>query len=199
MKRSNPSIWVLSVAIVASSSVFIDRPLQDQLTQAEEEHDHIIAETDRNVAIAHDAAALAHQLASLRAEMATVDLSDDSVRLVATFVGEATAVARACHVRITGFDGRPLTRAASIPIDKTSTEHSAFSATAIELTLQGTYANVIRSLRRLSHERVPVHVEVVAIDRTADPRNDREPLLDTHVRVDILHRSNPKVADAAPS
>jgi hypothetical protein len=199
MKRTNASIWILSVAILALGYLFICRPLEEQVNEVDRTRGQTVAEIDRNVAIARDAAALGHQYDALRARTAAVDLSDDSVRLVAVFIREATAVARASHVRITGFDGRPLTRAATAPIGRATPVPSAFSATTIELTVEGSYAHLITGLRQLSHQRVPVRVEVASIERTADPQQRREPLLDARIRVDILYRTTAKAAHASAS
>jgi len=199
MKRTSSSLWILSAAIVGLGFAFIDRPLGERLSQVDQERDRTVAEIDRNVAIAHSAAALDHQLGMLRARVASVDVSDDPARLVATFVGEATAIARVCHVRITGFDGRPLPRAATMATTPAKPTLSAFAATTIELTVEGNYANLISLLRRLSQGRVPVRVEVASIERTADPRLRGEPLLDERIRVDVLHRGAAKGADASAS
>jgi hypothetical protein len=197
MNRTRSSIWGLSILVFALGYVFVDRPLADRLSQIEADRDRTLAAIDRNAALAHDAAALGNQLAALRARLAEVDLSADPDRSLAAFVGAATAIARACRVRITGLDGRPIARRATIAPTRGNGVPPAFSATTIEVTLQGTYANLIAALRRLSHGRVPLQVEVSAIGRTADPSGTSEPLLDARIRVDLLHRATPKVADAS--
>jgi hypothetical protein len=199
MRRTPATIWFASIVMVALGYLFIDRPLQEQVTNLDIEHDRTLAEIDRNGALAHDAAALAHRYALLHAATAAVDFSEDPNRLVATFVGEATFVAHTGHVRITGFDGRPLTRVAATPAVTPPSTTEAIAATTIELTVEGTYANLITSIRHLSHQRVPIRVEVASIERIPDLQHQSAPLLEARIRVDILHRTTANVTRASAS
>jgi len=182
------SLWIITFAAIVLGAMLVVRPLVQKLGDADAERDRIGATIERNLALARDRASLDHRLELLRRRLARIELSADTSALLATFIRDATNAAHASGIRITGFDGRPVTRAAAFPVPHPTEAPRAFAATAVELTIEGRYAAVIATLRRLSHGHVPVRIEVASIDRLADPQHRGEPLLDARLDVEILHR-----------
>jgi hypothetical protein len=199
MTRLRTSVYAAGVAIAALGYVFIERPLQTAIDDVTREREGILAEIGHNIALRENARPLEARLATLQARMHETVLADDPVAATAIFVGEATTVARTFQTRITGFAGRPIDRLASSasPPKIGAASPTVFQTAPIEVTMEGSYANLIGALRSLSHQRIPARVAVMSIERIADQRNAREPVLDARIRVDILYREKVKAIDGS--
>ena len=199
MRRTDKSVWILTFAAIVLGAMLVVRPLVQKLGDVDAQIDRTNATIERNLALARDRASLGHQLEAFRRRLSHEDISDDPSALQATFIRDATDVARDRGIRITGFDGQPVTRAATFPAPHATEAPHAFAATTVELTIEGHYAAVIAALRCLSHGRVPVRVEVASIDRVVDPQHPGEPLLDARLNVEIMHLPQPETLHAPNS
>jgi len=199
VSRTDRSLWILTCAAIVLGAMLVVRPLVQKLGDVDAQRDRTNATIERNLALARDRVSLDHQLETFRRRLSHNEISDDPSALQATFIRDATNVARVGDVRITGFDGRPETRAATFPPPHTTEAPHVFAATAVELTIEGHYAAVIAALRCLSHGRVPVRVAVASIDRVVDPQHPGEPLLDARLSVEIMHLPQPETLHAPNS
>jgi hypothetical protein len=118
---------------------------------------------------------------ALRQHVRRFALEGDESALVARFVRNAAAIAARDEVRIVAIAADPAPR-----VDQPATPGAApspFAVTSLDLTLEGRYANVLRTARELSQGRVLARVALEEIARTQ--RDGPGPKVTARLRVQV--------------
>ena len=127
------------------------------------------------------------------------DLSADHATTVARLIRETARVAASHHVRLEAIDERRITAGDQRTAPRTGADPD-FEAIPLDVTLTGTYRDLVASIRDLAQAPLVIHLEVASIERSiADDSTERGARLTArlHATVERLSATTPAAPPSA--
>lgn len=142
-----------AVLVVAAGYTFAFRPVESRIGDQLAANATLAERTVADRAVLGMRPALEREQARVQARLRGVDVAADPTRAVATFLRDA-AVAAAVH----------RTRFATIAA-KAQPGAPGDAALPLDVTLEGSYVDVLATMRALSRGRIPAAVEIASLAR----------------------------------
>ena len=176
--------------LVAYLALF--RPAEDTIRQRFSDIDRETTILEARLALARRDVALKRERARLRMQLQAFHLHDDRARGVQRFLVVASAIARRHGVRITEITStatsqarRAFSPAASASTVRAVPSTAIFDEVPLNLTVRGTYHEVLRTARDLSSANVPLRLSIDSLV-LGDHRGSGTPLLTATLRATLL-------------
>jgi len=175
--RETQLLWSLAVLVLLAAYFFVYRSFEDRVATQDSATAGIVDSLSSNDAILARRPQLEEAHRKLASSLRTIDLRSDRSATVALFVRETARVAVAHHVNVTAIDGtrtdnrlpvRPVAIAPVVPgaVVPAVNGVSLFESTPLDVTLRGSYSDLLGAIRDLSRARVLAEIELVSIERT---------------------------------
>ena len=148
-----------------------------------------------NAQILGERVALERRLIVYDRAIAPLDLSADRATTVARFLRHCARIATIEHVRLVQVDER-VADPSSVRTPQSATE-AAFESIAMDVTLTGTYGNLLLTVRDLTQAPLAMNIEIDALEsagKSAGPATS--PDLTARMRVSLLRLADAKPASA---
>jgi hypothetical protein len=162
-------LWSLAVVVFLAGYFLVYRSFEDRIAA------NYGATADVVDALRHNDMTLAHRPAleeadrRLRAALQAVDLRSDRAAIVASFVRETARVAAVHNVGVSAIEGprgdvrmaprtRPTDIVAQAPV-------ALFETIPLDLTINGSYRDLLTTIGDLSHARVLAQIDLISIER----------------------------------
>ena len=177
--RDARALWFTAVLIVLAGWAFGFRADESRIADRVDDERRLRAQLAAAERTLSTRPALERERATLRARLRRVDLEGDRTTAVARFVRDAAAVAARHRTTIAAIaavgsarTAAPPVTSAAMPSPRTAPASTAlqapadaFEAIALDLTVEGRYADLLAAFAALSSGRVPTAVEVVSLAR----------------------------------
>jgi len=201
--REAQLLWSLSVVVLLAGYFLVYRTFEDQIAARFGATSDVVDVLRRNDAVLARRPALETLNKKLLSALHSIALRSDRSAIVALFVRETARVAAVHHLAVLSIegprgDGRLPTR--TLPTVAGTTQTSSltapspplFDSVPLDITLHGSYADLLGAIRDLSHVRVLAEIELVSIERTPAPGNAHPLTAHLHVNLDRLTSVAPK-------
>ena len=160
--REAQAMWFAAVLVLPVAFLTLFRVDDLRIDAAQRRNADLVASAARDQALLAQAPALERERAALDSALHVVALDAKPTRMVALFVRDAAKVAAAHHTIVTSI-------AASAPPAPTP----PFDSVALDLSIEGRYADLLATLRDLTRMRVLATVDVTALGRKDAAANAR--------------------------
>lgn len=181
-------LWSLSVVVLLAGYFLVYRTFEDQIAARFGATSDVVDVLLRNDAVLARRPALETLNKKLLSALHSIALRSDRSAIVALFVRETARVAAVHHLTVLSIegprgDGRLPTRTLPPPL---------FDSVPLDITLHGSYADLLGAIRDLSHVRVLAEIELISIERTPALGNAHPLTARLHVNLDRLASVAPK-------
>jgi hypothetical protein len=160
--RSLPRTYVVGALIAIVASAFLAQALEQRIVECVEENARLRAAIAADLAAAAERAALSTQRERLARELGPVLSVHDATARSAAFLREAAAIARRHRTSVSAVASAERESAIGA---RTSSATEPRGGLSYEVTLEGRYADVLATVRALSHARLPAAIEIASLTR----------------------------------
>jgi len=176
--------WFACLLLAVAGYSLVYRPYESAITDAFASRESIAFAIDQNRTLLARRTALENLRDNLERLLEELDLHDDAQTLVARYVRDAARLSSAHHVRITAL--QPLVTPHT-PETQTALAAgpAALAATPLDLTLEGTYGDLLATIRGLSQDRILASVDLESLERSNTPVTVTTPHLDARLHIEL--------------
>jgi hypothetical protein len=177
-------LWFACVLVTVAGYSLVYHPYEDAIADAAASRESVTRAIDENLALLGRREVLAGAGNKLERSLRTLDLSDDPRILVALYVRDAARIASEHHVRITALATLATPREPVAP-SAVDVPTPPFARTPLDLTLEGTYGDLLATIRTLSRARVLANVDLASLELADTPQAAPMHHLDAHLHIEL--------------
>ncbi len=196
--RDAKAIWFCAVLVVLGGFFFVFRVDEDRIDERLAANAGAAAQLAADERRLRTVPSLETERRRLRQRLRQVDLEGDTGSLVARFLHDAAAISARHHTVIASIAAAaPL--ALATPTAPPAVTTAAFDGLALDLTVEGRYADVLATIRDLSAARVLAAIDVTSLARKTSTSTDPTLSATLHVVVERLVPATPARVRTQPA
>ena len=176
-------LWFACVLVITAAYAFIYRPYEDAVANANTSRENVAQAIDQDDALLRRRVALERARRELTRSLQSLDFDDDQPTLVALYVRDASRITSAHHVRITALDMRDSQQPQGASANGSTL--SVFATTPLDLTLVGSYGDLLTTIRALSRARILANVDISSLERSEKPSTDPATHLSARLHIEL--------------
>jgi hypothetical protein len=193
--RSLPRTYVAGALAAIAASALLAQALERRIAERVEENASLRAAIAADLTAVAERAALSTQRERLTRELGPVLSVQDATARSAAFVREAAAIARRHRTRVSAVASAERESAFGA---RPSSADEPSGGLSYEVTLEGRYADVLATVRALSHARLPAAVGIASLTRKNPSALDATLVAALHVNLGWSSASERAHEIAAP-
>lgn len=167
-KRSNdtPLLWLACALVLCAGYYLAFYRLGAAIDRQHDLRNGVATLVRSNDAVLATRVAVSAQARRLDATIAALELSADHATVVARFIRQSADIAVAHHVVLVQIDERTVQSAGRTT---ESPDAPDFEAVPLDVTLRGSYRDLLATIRALAQAPLAIAIEIATIERAAGP------------------------------